>query len=340
MTETAQKKDSLITRLRRRYGWLDHLVRANEAFGEHYGNHYAAAITYFSVLSLVPILMVAFSIVGFLVAGNQVVLDQIQSGIQGSVPAGLNDIVGKVVNGALHARGGVGVVGLLLALYSGVGWMSNLRDALTAQWGQEKKSQPLIKTTLKDLASLLGLGLALVVSFALTAAGSGIGKSLLRLVGLEGQAWARLVLVAATVILTLLADWLVFLWVISRLPREHVTVRSSIKGALVAAIGFVILQHLGSFYLASVSKSSSFAVFGPILGLLVFANLVARFLLYVTAWTATARENVKPKPLAAPAPAIIRPTVFVHRAPSVGQVAGLVGSGALATVLLRNRRRR
>ena len=51
--------------LRERYGWLDHLVRAGARYTERHGNHYAAAVTYFSVLSLVPLLMVAFAIAGF-----------------------------------------------------------------------------------------------------------------------------------------------------------------------------------------------------------------------------------------------------------------------------------
>ena len=40
--------------LRDRYGWLDHLVRAGARYTERHGNDYGAAVTYFSVLSLVP----------------------------------------------------------------------------------------------------------------------------------------------------------------------------------------------------------------------------------------------------------------------------------------------
>lgn len=345
MTEDAQhdtrpEKESLIARLRRRYAWLDHLVRANESFGEHYGNHYAAAVTYFSVLSLVPILMVAFSALGLVVHGNKSALDQISSGIMKSVPAGLADIVNSIITHAATAGSGLGIVGLLLALYSGIGWMSNLRDALTAQWGQEKKSLPLIKTTLQDLVALVGLGLALLVSFGLTAVGSGAGRSLLKLVGLQDQSWARFLLTLATIVLGLIANFLVFLWVIARLPREPVSTRSAVKGAIVAAVGFLVLQQIGSIYLSSVTKSPSFSALGPILGLLVFANLVAQFLLYITAWTATAPENIKPAPPSPPEPAIIRPTVQVRRGPDRGQAMSLLGIGAAAAVLLRAGRRR
>ena len=68
-----------LARLRREHQWLDHLIRAFESYNEHYGDHYAAAITYFSVLSLIPILMLAFAVAGFILAGNPQLLAELQA---------------------------------------------------------------------------------------------------------------------------------------------------------------------------------------------------------------------------------------------------------------------
>jgi membrane protein len=217
--------------------------------------------------------------------------------------------------------------------------MSNLRDALTAQWGQDKRDLPMIPTMLKDLVALIGLGIALVVSFAITAAGSGLGNILLRLVGLRDTSWAHTILVILTVVLAVAADWLVFLWVISGLPRERVSVRSAVRGALAAAIGFEILKQAATILLKSATSSPTAAVFGPVIGLLVFANLVSRFLLYITAWTATARENQVAKPKPAPPPAVIQPVVCVRRGIAPAFAAGLFAAGTLAGVALRRRGR-
>ncbi|KAA9153709.1 inner membrane protein YhjD [Amycolatopsis acidicola] len=332
----AEEKEKLVPRLRRKHPWFDHVMRANEAFGERYGNHYAAAITYFSVLSLFPLLMVGFSIAGFVLANNEAALNELRDGIINSAPQGLGDLLSKIVDTALKSRGATGVLGLLLALYSGIGWMSNLRDALTAQWGQEKKNLPKVTTTLKDLASLAGLGLALVVSFGLSAIGGGVGEWLLRQAGLDHQSWAVFVLKVVTVVLSLLANMLVFLWVLSRLPRERVSARSAVRGALIAAIGFEVLKQVATVYLTTVTSSPSGVLFGPIIGLLVFANLVSRFLLFVTAWTATARENmitvVEPPP-----PAVIRPLVEVRRGAGAGSIAGAFGVGAVLAWMGRRR---
>ncbi|MPY77631.1 MAG: inner membrane protein YhjD [Actinophytocola sp.] len=336
--EHKTEKDKLLPRLRRKYPALDHVLRANDAFNERYGEHYAAAITYFSVLSVIPILMVAFAVIGLVIGRNQLVMNEITRGIDRSVPPGLNDVVNDIVDTATRSAGGLGLVGLGIALYAGIGWMSNLRDALTAQWGQEKKQIPIVTKTLKDLAALAGLGLALLVSFALTAVGGGLGRVLLEQAGLEGQPWTAL-LRATTILLSLVANMLVFLWVISRLPREKVAIRAAVKGAAIASIGFVLLQQLATFYLAGVSQKPAFAVFGPVLGLLVFANLVSRFLLFVTAWTATAWEN-QAGVIAPPVPVTIRPQVHVRRGPSVASAAGLLGVGGLLGAGLTWLRRR
>ena len=328
MAKETGDKEKLLPRLRRKYPWLDHLIRANDSFNENYGNHYAAAITYFSVLSVFPIFMVAFAIVGMVFGHNDAVIAQLTHGIDSSVPEGLRGLVKQITDAALKSGSGIGVFGLLLALYSGVGWMANLRDALTAQWGQEKKTEQFVSKTIKDLLSLIGLGLALVVSFALTAAGSGVGELLLKLVGLEGQQWAKVLLQIATIVLGLIANTLVFLWVIARLPREHVALRSAVKGAIFASVGFVILQKVATVYLSSVTKSPSFALFGPVIGLLVFANLVSRFLLLVTAWTATARENQR-RVVQPPAPVLLEPRVTVQQGLGLGSVAGAFSAGAL-----------
>ncbi|MDT8909601.1 inner membrane protein YhjD [Amycolatopsis sp. PS_44_ISF1] len=336
MAKETGEKEKLLPRLRRKYPWLDHVIRANDSFSENYGNHYAAAITYFSVLSVIPILMVAFAVVGIAVGGDQAVIARITEGINNSVPGGLQSLVKSITDAAIKSGSGIGIVGLVIAAYSGVGWMANLRDALTAQWGQEKQQQPLVSTTLKDLLSLLGLGLALIVSFAITAAGSGVGKLLLELVGLQDQSWALYLLKGATIVLGLIANTLVFLWVIARLPREQVALRSAVKGAILAAVGFVVLQQAGSYYLASVTKSPSAALFGPVIGLLVFANLVSRFLLFVTAWTATAAENQR-RVVAPPPPVRLEPQVTVQHGFGLGAAAGVFSAGALLGWLGRRR---
>ncbi|CCH34975.1 inner membrane protein YhjD [Actinosynnema sp. NPDC047251] len=330
-------EESKLDRLRRERPWLDHLFRAAQRYTEQYGSHYAAAVTYFSVLSLVPMLMIGFAIAGFVLATQPELLDGLKNSIAEAVPGALGDTINDVVNQAVASKGTVGVFGLLGAAYSGLGWMSNLRDALTAQWGHAKADLPFLKTALKDLLALLSLGGALVVSFGLTAVGSGFAHLVLEFIGLDGVWWAEALLKLGTIVLALAANWLVFLWVLAKLPRKPVGWRSAIKGAAAAAIGFEILKQVGTIYLSTVTASPAGAAFGPVIGVLVFANLVAQFLLFITAWTATASENLLKDLPAPPPPAVIRPLVEVHRAPSPRTAVGLVGAGVLLGALFRRR---
>ncbi|MEU5691182.1 inner membrane protein YhjD [Actinosynnema sp. NPDC020468] len=331
---------SKIEKLRRDKPWLDHLLRAAERYTSRYGAQHAAAVTYFSVLSLVPMLMIGFAIAGFVLSSQPDLLTELQSSIAEAVPGALGDTVNDVVKQAVESKGTVGVFGLLGAAYSGLGWMSNLRDALTAQWGHGKEDLPFLKTIFKDLLSLLGLGAALVVSFGLTAAGSGFAHLLLDWVGLSGVWWAEALLKAGTIVLSLAANWLVFLWVLAKLPRKPVTWRSAFRGAAAAAFGFEVLKQVGTIYLSSVTSSPAGAAFGPVIGVLVFANLVAQFLLFITAWTATAKENALRDLPAPPPPAVIRPVVEVSGRPTARTAAVLVGAGAVLATLWRHRGRR
>jgi membrane protein len=335
-------KESLLTRLRKRYAWLDHLVRAGSRYTERYGDHYAAAITYYSVLSLIPLLMLGFSIAGFVLAGNMQLLGQIRTGIATAVPGALGDQVNTIVGKLIDSRSSVGIFGLLAALYSGLGWMTSLRDAVTAQWTRERPQLPYLKTAAKDLLTLIGLGLALVVSFGITAAGSGLGGLALEWLGLRDTAWAQFLLSVATIILGLVANWLVFLWVLSSLPRFHVGWRSAVRGAIAGAVGFEILKQVGNVYLQIIKDSPSGSVFGTLLGLLVFVNLVSRFLVFITAWTATARENAarSADPVPLPEPVVIRHSVQVAGRPDATLTAGLLSAGALIGVTLTRLLRR
>jgi membrane protein len=328
-----EAEPSKLEQLRERYPWLDHLVRAGTRFTDHHGTHYAAAITYFSILSLVPLLMIAFAVAAYVLFFNPALLDQIRASISETLPPNLVQVVNPIIDQAIGSRTAVGVIGLLGALYSGIGWMSNLRDALSEQWAQSPEPPALPKRLLFDLTALLGLGVALVGSFAITGVASGFATTVLDLVGLGDQGWAQFLLGLLGIALGLAADFLVFLWVIARLPRQHTPIRSAVRAAVLGAIGFEILKQIMTFYLSSVTGSPSGVAFGPILGLLVFVNFASQFVLFVTAWAATAPGVEKEAPAPIPAPAVIRPEVVVRTGPNGATTAGLLGAGALTALL-------
>ncbi len=337
--KSSVKTPTAWARARARYRWLDHIARATNRYFECGGYHYVASITYFSLLSLVPILMVASSIAGFVLASQPELLKSLLAALAGTLPGTLGVKAGELLTGFVDQRTSVGVIGLGIALYSGWNWMNALRDSLTAMWGQNRSEEPLYRTIVVDTLALLGLSLALVVSFSITISGTALGGYLLRLAGLDDTSWGHQLVSASSIPLALLANWLVFLWVLSRLPRKRVGARSAVRGAIALALGFELLKQAGGFYLRLIGDSPSGVAFGSIIGLIFFISLVARLLVYVTAWTATG-SDAPPDEIAPPKPVELRLVVAAEPSPALPAAVGVL-TGVLGTLLaLRWRRSR
>lgn len=321
---------SRIRALREKYGWFDHLARMIDRYVNNHGYHFAASITYFSVLSLVPLLMVLLAAAGFVLSGQPVLLRELRVGILAVVPGALGPLMNKLVDNVIDHSVKLGIFGLIVGLYSGWNWMNALRDALTGMWDQRKPDLPLLRTIVKDLAALGSLGLAILISFGLTEAGAALGGWLLRLLGWSGYGWAEVGLQVASVVLALIADWLVFCWVLAKLPREAVPMRLAMRGAAAAAITFEILKRVANLYLNALGRSPIGVTFGSLVGLLVFVYLVSRVLILAAAWTATAQPEHEPEPEPV---AVLAPRPFI----SARAALGLIGMGAAAMSVLQQR---
>ena len=318
---------------RQKWPWFDHTVRAASRYQVQKGDYYAAGMTYFSVLALFPLLMVAFAAAGFVLVGQPEWLDQIRDQIAQNVPGSLGETINSLIDTAVESRTSVGVLGLLGALYAGLGWIANLREALTAMWESVHEPGSFVATKLKDLAALFGLGLAMALSLGLSALNGGsVMQSLLRLLNLDEAPGVGVLLRIVSVLLALVATWAVFTWVISRLPREPVPFRSAVKGGLIAAVGFEIFKQIAAIYLSSVTNGPAGVVFGPIIGLLVFVFTTSRFVLFATAFAATTRESMALAFVPPPEPAVITTRLEVNDGPSIGGGIALVGAGALAAI--------
>jgi membrane protein len=99
---------------------------------------------------------------------------------------------------------------------------------------------------------------------------------------------------------------------------------------LLAAVGFEGFKLVAAIYLKSVLGSPAGATFGPVLGLMVFAYVTARLLLFATAWAATA--NPIPPPAEPDEPP--EPAVIVPRVPRVPPVDGLKTRQAVTAVVV------
>lgn len=339
MDESA--KPGILDRLRARYDWFDHVMRAQGRYQDSKGDFYAAGITYFTVFALFPMLMVAFAIAGFILASQPELLAEIEDKIKSTVSGEFAQQLVKLMESAIDSRTSVGIIGLATAAWAGLGWMANLREALTQMWGLMRHESPgFMRTKLSDLIAIVGLFVAIVVTVALTALGSSdLMKHVLEWLGLQDLPGVSLALRLASLLVSILVSWLLFVWIIARLPRESVSLRSAARAGLMAAVAFEIFKQVGTIYLRSVVSGPAGATFGPVLGLMVFAYITARLILFATAWAATSAENLVEETVEPPAPAQITPRVQIREGLGVSGALAAMAAGAVGALGLSRLRR-
>jgi membrane protein len=334
-------KPGILDRLRARYGWFDHVMRAQGRYQDSKGDFYAAGITYFTIFALFPLLMVGFAAAGFVLSRNPELLAEITAQIKSKVSGDFGEQLVDLMDSAIESRTSVGIIGLATAAWAGLGWMANLREALSQMWGLMRNEPPgFVRTKLSDLTAIVGLFAAIVVTIALTALGnSDLMKRIVEWLGLQDVPGVSIALRVASLLVSVVISWLLFTWIIARLPRESVSFRSSVRAGLIAAVGFEVFKQLGSIYLQSVMHGPAGATFGPVLGLMVFAYITSRLILFATAWAATSTENLVPAPAEPPAPAQITPRVQIREGLGVRGALAAVAVGALGALSLSRLRR-
>ena len=335
-------KPGILDRLRARYGWFDHVMRAQQRYQDSKGDFYAAGVTYFTVFALFPLLMVGFAIAGFVLSRQPELLAEIEDKIKSTVSGDFAQQLVKLMESAIHSRTSVGIIGLATAAWAGLGWMANLREALTQMWGQGRRKSPgFVRTKLSDLAAIVGLFLAVVVTIALTVVSSSdVMKRVLEWLGLEDVPGVGLALRTVSLLMSMVVSWLLFSWIIARLPRESASFRSAMRAGLIAAVAFEVFKQVASIYLRSVVTGPAGATFGPVLGLMVFAYITARLILFATAWAATSSENLVVAPVEPPGPAHITPRVQYHEGLGARGALTAVAVGALGALGLSRLTRR
>ncbi|MEA9389903.1 inner membrane protein YhjD [Acerihabitans sp. TG2] len=284
------------------YPPVAHIIRAVERFNDRMGSQFGAAITYFSFLSMIPILMVTFAGFGFFLASNPDILTNLINKIADSISdQTLADTLKNAVNTAIAQRTTVGITGLLIALYSGLNWVGNLREAIRAQLRKEWERNPQDEEKfyykyLRDLVSLIGLIVALMVTLSLTSIAGVAQDTIVTALGLDTLEWLRPAMTIIGLTISIIANYLLFLWIFWVIPRHKSHGKAIFRGALLAAIGFEAIKFIMTISLPKLATSPSGAAFGSVIGLMAFFYFFARLTLFCAAWIATAPADPDKNP--------------------------------------------
>jgi membrane protein len=299
MAGTVDRVKARINELRQHHPALDHAVRTQEHYGETKAGQQAGAVTYFGFLSVFPVLALAFFVVGWVAKVYPEAQDTLVTSIKSMFPGLIGSGPNKLnIEDIQDSAGTAGVIGLLGVLYSGLGWLSALRDALTTVFALPQRAQPsFVMGKVRDLVTLSIIGAVLLVAVAFTGLVSGFSADLLGWLGLSAElGWLVTLL---TIVLGLLANAVLFFAMFRLLAAPDIPRRAMWSGALLGAVGFEILKQVSGLLIRATQGNPAFQVFGLALILLVWINYFSRVVLYAASWAWThplAREQRAPEP--------------------------------------------
>jgi membrane protein len=246
----------------------------------------AAAISYYALLSLFPLAILAVAVFGVVVNDEQArgrVIDFVLAHVPLQQRSG-SEQLHRLLERVTSQAGGFGVLGIGGLLLAASGVMGSIRHALNAAW-DVPESRPPAQGKLVDIGLVLGFALVVAASVALTVLGRVVESTLQDLVSHLLSVLMLLVMVSV-----------LFLF----LPSRDTRLRDIWPGALFAAVGFEIVKTLFDLYLKTVANYGVvYGSLGTVIALLVFLYVAACVFL-LGAEMASEWPGVRSRPIDAP----------------------------------------
>ncbi|WP_416984121.1 YihY/virulence factor BrkB family protein [Streptomyces sp. T028] len=266
-----------VTRLMATHAW-----RSYERLDRVKWTRLAAAMTFISFIALFPLLTLAAAIAAATLSESQ--QQELQDKIADQVP-GISDQLD--IHSLVQNAGTVGLIAGAVLLFTGIGWVGQMRDCLRAVWELPDKEENPVLSRGKDAGILVGLGGAVLVTLAISTVASALVGRITDALGIDEAGWSGILLHVAAFTIAVLADFLLLLYVLTLLPGVEPTRRRLIVAALIGAVGFELLKLLLSGYMQNVAGKSMYGAFGVPIALLLWINFTSKLVLYCAAWTAT-----------------------------------------------------
>ncbi|WP_147384870.1 YihY/virulence factor BrkB family protein [Nocardioides cavernaquae] len=293
MAGVKERLTGAIATARERVPVLDHTIRTVGHYSSVNGSLQAAGVTYAAFLSFFPILALGFAVVGYAARwlpdgadAEANLVAAIKSVFPGLIGDGPNEISLDTFRSAAPA---ILSIGLPLAVWSGLGWLSSMRTALLEVFALPSDAQPnWLFGKLRDVTALVALGGTLFLAVAVSGVVGALSERILGLVDLEEFDW---VLASLVPLVGIAANAVLFFAMYQLLARPQLPRRSLWAAAAIGAVGFEVLKQLSAYLLKSTAQQPAFQAFGIALVLLVWINYFTQLVLYTAAWAQTSDDR-------------------------------------------------
>jgi membrane protein len=282
--------------VRERFPAIDRVLRVQDHYTQVQGGVLASSATYFGFLSFFPLLALAFAVVGFVSESYPDAHDSLVTAIEQLFP-GIVSETGEQGTISLqqieNAKVTVGIIGFVGVLYSGLGWISGLRTALTDAFAvPREKARNFVVGKAVDVVTLVILGVTLIASVGVAAAITGWAQRILEFVNLDDTALGGPLIWTVGALLGVAFSTLLFFVMFHLLGNPPIPRGSVWQGALVAAVGFEALKILVVNVIGAIG-GSAFAPLAIAITLVVWINYFSKLAVYGACWAMTTRHALE-----------------------------------------------
>ncbi len=264
----------------------DMLVAAFKDFNEDKAPRLAAALAYFTIFSLAPLLIIAISIAGLFFG---------EEAARGALSGQLDSLLGQqgaeaiqemlAASSQQEAAGTLAtVVGVVTLLFGAAGVFGQLQDALNTIWEVAPKPGRGVWGFVQDrflsFAMVLGTGFLLLVSLLLSTVLSAAGRIVV------GEAFDQTILwQGVNLLVQAVVTFGLFTLIFKVLPDARIAWRDVLLGAGITTLLFVVGRFLIDLYLRTTGTGSAYGALGSLIVLLIWIFYSAQILLFGAEFT-------------------------------------------------------
>jgi uncharacterized BrkB/YihY/UPF0761 family membrane protein len=260
-------------------------------FFDDQGGYLAAVVTHYAFIAILPLLLIASSVLGFVLQGDPELEQRVLSSALAQFPI-VGDQLGRP--GGIRGSTTAVVIGILAATYGAIGLGQAAQNAVNVVWAVPRNSRanPVV-SRIRSLGWMIVAGLALAVVSLLTSVSSHV-----EVLGGDLNGGMHWLVVAVTVIVTTCVLALMMWWA----TPQHRGFHKVVPGAAVIAVLWQLLQMAGGVYVSHVIANADEmnGVFAIVLGLLALLYLASVMAIVGLETNAVLGKHLYPRALLTP----------------------------------------
>ena len=260
--------------------WWTLIQQTVEAWIDDYAPSMGAALSYYTVFSLAPMLLIVISVAG-LVFGDEAARGEIFNQLRGLMGADAAKTIEDLLTSVSEPREGVAAttIGIVLLLIGATSVCGELQDALDRIWRAPARDRSggllgLVRARLLSFGMILGVAFLLIVSLVLSAVVAALGRWWSGAFG----GWEVLAQ-SVNIVLGFVVTTGGFAMIYKLMPRVKVQWRDVWLGATVTALLFTIGRVLIGVYIGKSGIASGFGAAASLIVIFIWVYYSAQIFL-------------------------------------------------------------